>query len=55
MIHSTCRNSSRLFIQSFEGGDDDPKRNYFDKYYMPSVEIKEFNVLINNRPFSSYP
>ena len=30
--------------------DDFSERNYFDKYYVPLVEIKDFNVLINNKP-----
>ena len=34
---------------------NDPKRNYFDKYYMPPVEIKDFNVLINKKPFFDHP
>ena len=29
--------------------DDNLGRNPFDKYYMPLVKIKDFNVLINNK------
>ena len=29
----------------YKNGDRDPARNSFDKYYMPLVEIKEFNAL----------
>ena len=36
---------------SFKNGDDDPIRNSFDEYYMPLVEIKDFNALTDNKPF----
>ena len=29
----------------------DPTRNSFDEYYMSLVEIKDFNALIDNKPF----
>ena len=38
----------RLFVLSFENGND---RTSFSKYYVPKVEIKDFNVLINGKPF----
>ena len=47
----TFRNINRLFVPSFIHGNDDPTRDSFDKYYMPLVEIKDFNTLINKRPF----
>ena len=40
---------------SFKNGDDDPTRNYFDEYYMPLVEIKDFNALIDNKPMFDQP
>ena len=46
MIDPTCRNINRLFFLSFKKGNDDPTRNSFDEYYMPLVEIKDFNALI---------
>ena len=30
-------------------------RDSFDQYYMPSVEIKDFNALIDNKPFFDQP
>ena len=51
MINPTFRNIYRLFVLSFRNGDDDPTRNSFDEYYMPLVEIKDFNALIDNKPF----
>ena len=40
-----------MFVLSFKNGNDDVTGNYFDKYYMSSVEIKDFNVLSNNKSF----
>ena len=44
-----------MFVLSLKNGYDDPTRNSFDKYYMSLVEIKDFNVLINNKPFFDHP
>ena len=51
MIDPTFRNINRLFVLSFKNGDNDPTRNSFVKYYIPLVEIKDFNGLIYNKPF----
>ena len=48
-------NINRLFALSFKKGNNDPARNSFDKYYMPLVEIKGFNALIDNKPFFGQP
>ena len=40
-----------MFVLSFKNGDDDVTRNSFDEYYMPLVEIKYFNALIDNEAF----
>ena len=44
-----------MFVLSFKNGNDDPNRNYVDKYYMPLVEIKDFNALIDYKPFFDQP
>ena len=36
---------------SFKSDNDDATGDSFNKYYMPLVEIKDFNVLTDNRPF----
>ena len=41
----------RLFFFSFKNDDDDSTRNSFDEYYMPLVEIKDFNALIDHKPY----
>ena len=55
LIDLTFKNISRLFLLSFKNGGDDPTRNSFDRYYMPLVEIEDFNVLINNKSFFDQP
>ena len=51
MIDPTFRNINRLFVLSFKIGNDDSLRDSFDKYYIPSVKIKDFNALLENKPF----
>ena len=51
LIDPALRNNTRLFALSFKNGDNDPKTDSFDKYHMPSVEIKYFNTLIDNKSF----
>ena len=38
LINLTFRNIDCLFVVSFKNGDDDPKRNCFNKYYMLLVK-----------------
>ena len=51
MIDPTFRNINRLFVLSIKSGGNDPTKNYFDKNYLPLVEIKDFNALIDIKPF----
>ena len=55
MIDLTFRNINKLFFLSFKNGDNGPTINSSTKYYMPLVEIKDFNVLISNKPFVDQP
>ena len=38
LINLTFRNIDCLFVVSFKNGDDDPKRNCFNDYYMLLVK-----------------
>ena len=40
-----------MFVLSFKNDNNNSMRDSFDKYYMPLVEIKDFNALIYNKPF----
>ena len=48
LIDPTFSNINRLFVLSFENEDD---RTSYHKYYLPSVEIKDYNVLIDGNAF----
>ena len=52
LIDPTFSNVNRLFVLSFENEDD---RTFYYKYYMPSVEIKVYNVLIDGNAFFELP
>ena len=48
----TFTNVNRLLVLTFENEDN---RTSFSKYYLPKVEIKDFNVLIDGKPFFEIP
>ena len=48
LIDTTFSNVNRLFVLSFE--NEDGRTSYY-KYYVPSVEIKDYNVLIDGNAF----
>ena len=55
LIDPTFKDINRLFALSFKNGNDDPTRDSFVKYYIPLVEIKDFNALIDNKQFFDQP
>ena len=52
LINPTSNKVNRLFVLSFKNEED---RTSFPKYYVPKVEIKDFNVLINGKSFFDVP
>ena len=48
LIDLTFNKVNRLFVLSFENEED---RTSFSEYYVPKVEIKDFNVLIDGKSF----
>ena len=52
LIDPTFTNVNKLFLLSFENEDD---RTSFSDYYVPKVEIKDYNVLIDGKLFSGIP
>ena len=44
-----------MFVLSFKNSNDDPTRNSLDTYYMPLIELKDFNALADNKPFFAQP
>ena len=55
MIDPTFRSINKLFVVSFKNADNNLRINSFDKYYMPLVEMKYFNALIDNKPCLDQP
>ena len=55
MIDPRFTNINRLFVFSLRNDNNDPTRSSFDQYYMPLAEFKDFNILINNKPFFVQP
>ena len=52
LIDPTFTKVNRLFVLSFENGNDTIS---FSKYYVPNVQIKDFNVLIDQKSFFDIP
>ena len=52
LIDPTFTNVNRLLALTFENEDH---RTSFSKYHVAKVEIKDFNVLIDGKPFSEIP
>ena len=52
LIDPTFNNVNELFVLAFPNEED---RSSFSKYYMPTVEIKDYNVLIDLQPFYDIP
>ena len=59
LIDPTFTKVSRLFVLSFERIDEDnvkkDHRDSISHYYVPNVEIKDFNVLIDEHSFFDLP
>ena len=52
LIDPKFTNVNRLFALSFKNEED---RTSFSKYYVPKIEIKTFNMLIDGKPFFEIP
>ena len=48
LIDPTLIKVNRLFASSFQNEED---RTSFSKYYVPKVEINDFNVLVDGKRF----
>ena len=56
LIDRTFTNVNKLFVLSFARTDDlTDYRDSFSYYYVPKVQIKDFNVLIGGRSFFDLP
>ena len=59
LIDPAFTDVNRLFVLSYKRiEEDDIKKDYrdsFSHYYVPKVQIKDFNVLIDGKGFSNFP
>ena len=51
LIDPTFTKVNRLFVLSFARNAEGDHRDSFSHYYLPIVEIKDFNVLIDGKKF----
>ena len=52
LVEPSFQGVNRLFVLAFENDDD---RTSYDKYYLSTVEIKDFNIMINGENFFDQP
>ena len=55
LIDPTFTNVNRLFVLPFAKNNASDNRDSFSDYYVPNVEIKYFNVLIDGKCFFELP
>ena len=55
LINPTFINVSRLFVLLLARTILDNKRDFFSHYYLPNVEIKDLNALIDRKNFFDLP
>ena len=52
LVEPSFQRVNRLFVLAFE---NDTQRTSNSRYYLPNVEIKDYNVLINGENFFDQP
>ena len=52
LVEPSFQGVNRLFVLAFENDDD---RTSDDQYYLSTVEIKDYNIMINGEKFSDQP
>ena len=52
LVKPSFQGVNRLFVLAFENDDD---RTSSDEYYLPIVEIKDYNIMINGENFFDQP
>ena len=51
LIDPAFANVNRLFVLSFTRNNNTDSRYSYSNYYVPKVEINDFNVLIDGKSF----
>ena len=52
LVEPSFQGVNRLFVLAFENDYD---RTNSDKYYLPTVEVKDYNIMINGENFFDKP
>ena len=52
LVEPSFQGVNRLFVLAFA---DDAQRTAHDSYYLPIVEIKDYNIMINGENFFNQP
>ena len=52
LVEPSFQGVNGLFVLAFENDDD---RTSYNKYYLPTVEIKDYNIMINGENFFDQP
>ena len=52
LVERSFQGINRLFVLAFENDDD---RRSDDEYYLPTVEMKDYNIVINGENFFDQP
>ena len=55
LIDPTFTSVNRLFVLSFARTNSGDNRYIFSDYYVPNIEIKDFNILIYGKSFFDLP
>ena len=55
LIDPTISKVNRIFVLSFKIKEDEDDSASFSKYYTPTVEIKDYNLLIDGKSFFHVP
>ena len=55
LIDPTFTNINRLFVLSFPRNNNNDSRYSHSNYYVPKVEIHDFNVVIDRKGFFDLP
>ena len=53
LVEPSFQGKNRFFVLAF--GDDDAQRRSHSDYYLPNVEIKDYNIMINGENFFDQP
>ena len=52
LVEPSFQGVNRLFVLAFENDND---RTSDEKYYLPTVEIKDYNIMINDQNYFDHP